>query len=213
MKAQAVKVKDRKELWVGLINLALAGISVFLFEYWFTVVTALETAQMWKNFGVIFGATATLFVGKTFYGKGLMNNIKKGLLTFGLAALTIALMLYSAPTEAEAVYPLTGLALVLIAFYMLSLSFSTLTLIGIVGVGMLMYGSIAYAKLYGYIDWSMAGELSKWAMFIILFWGGVWPHFRKYSHGVTGVNKDGGGFGSSEYDGDAGDGDGDTGEE
>jgi len=194
------QTSHKRELLIGMINLALAGISVFLFEYWFNVVSNLEMNQRLMNFGVVLGTIVTLYVGKTYYGKGTMNNIKKILITFFLAISTVALALFSVNSPNDIVYPLSGLSLVLVAFYMLSLSASTLNLIGIVGISMVSGGIIAYLKMFDKIDWATVGVLSKWSVFIILFIGGVWPHFRKFFHGVTGVNKDGGGFGENSHE-------------
>jgi len=103
---------------------------------------------------------------------------------------------------------------VFIAFYMLSVGAGSMNLVGIIATAMVLGGTIGFLKMKDYIDWGMTGELSKWGIFIILLIGGVWPHFRRWMHGVTGVNKDGGGFGSDDSEGgDDGDGDGDTGDE
>jgi len=206
----------KKEVKIAGINLFLAAVSVFLFDYWFGMVSKLSAVQMAENFGVVFLAGATLFVGKTFYGKGTANNLKKTLYTTLLAASTVGLMLYTA-LSLNIVYPLSGAILIFIAFYMLSLSASTMNLVGIISAAMIIATGIGYLKMNEHIDWIMAGTLSKWGIFIILFIGGVWPHVRRSMHGISGVNKDGGGFGSSDDDdsegGDEGDGDGDTGDE
>ena len=202
----------KKELGIGLVNLVLAGISVFLFDYWFGMVSELPALQMAENFGVVFLSATTLFVGKTFYGKGTVNNIKKIFYTTGLAIATVALILYTTLTLNIA-YPLSGALLAFIAFYMLSLSASTMNLVGIISSAMALGTGIAYLNMKDYIDWAMTGTLAKVAIFLILFVGGVWPHFRRWMHGVTGVNKDGGGLGNDSEGGDEGDGDGDTGDE
>jgi len=201
----------KKELVIALVNLSLALISVFVFEWWFNQVSQLDSTKMIENFGVIFLAVSTLFVAKTYYGKGTMNNIKRVLITVGLASTTLGLLAYSIEVPSDIFFPLSGIALVLVVFYMLSLSLSTLNLTGIIGISMVFLGSIVYLLKIDQIDWSMAGTMTKWTAFIILFIGGVWPHFRKGLHGITGVNKDGSGFSGNE--GDEGDGDGDTGDE
>jgi len=215
--AKAIDVKQKngykKELGIGLVNLVLAGISIFVFDYWFSMVTQLPYLQMAENFGVVFLGATTLFVGKTFYGKGTINNVKKIFYTTALAVATVALMLYTALTL-NILYPLSGAVLVFIAFYMLSLSASTMNMVGIIATAMVFGATIGYLNMKDYIDWDTTGTLAKVAMFLILFIGGVWPHFRRWMHGVTGVNKDGGGFGSDDSEGgDEGDGDGDTGDE
>lgn len=202
----------KKELAIGLVNLTLAFVSVFVFEWWFKKVSSLDTTNMIENFGVVFLAITTLFVAKTYYGKGVMNNIKRVLITTGLAAATIGLLAFSVKVPSDIVYPLGGIALVLVVFYMLSLSLSTLNLAGIIGIGMVLMGGIAVSYHLNYIELGTAGNLTKWSAFVILLIGGVWPHFRKALHGITGVNKDGGGFGN-DSDGDPDDGDGDTGDE
>jgi len=216
-KAKVVDVKQKngykKELGIAFVNLALAFISVFVFDYWFGKVTELSWLQMAENFGVVFLGATTLFVGKTFYGKGTINNLKKIIYTAFLAIATVALMLYTA-LALNIMYPLSGAILVFIAFYMLSLSASTMNLVGIISTAMILGTGIAFMKMKDVIDWGTTGLLAEFAMFLILFIGGVWPHFRRWMHGVTGVNKDGGGFGSDDSEGgDEGDGDGDTGDE
>ncbi len=202
----------KKELGIGLVNLTLAGVSVFVFDYWFSKVSQLPVLEMAENFGVVFLGAMTLFIGKTFYGKGTINNMKKIFYTTVLAVMTVALMLYTG-LNLNILYPLSGAVLVFIAFYMLSLSASTMNMVGIVSTAMVLGTGIGYLNMKEYIDWAMTGTLAKVAMFLILFIGGVWPHFRRWMHGVSGVNKDGGGFGSDSEGGDEGDGDGDTGDE
>jgi len=202
----------KKELGIGLTNLTLAGVSIFVFDYWFSKVSQLPVLEMAENFGVVFLGAMTLFIGKTFYGKGTINNMKKIFYTTVLAVMTVALMLYTGLTL-NILYPLSGAVLVFIAFYMLSLSASTMNMVGIVSTAMVLGTGIGYLNMKEYIDWAMTGTLAKVAMFLILFIGGVWPHFRRWMHGVSGVNKDGGGFGSDSEGGDEGDGDGDTGDE
>ena len=209
----------KKEIGIGLANLTLAGISVYVFDYWITSVAELSWGVMLLNFLVVIGAIFTLFVGKTFYGKGTINNGKKIVYTFGLGAGTIALMLFTSQFTGIG-YPLSGLILVMIAFYMLSVSANTLNIIGMVSMSMVLFGFVAWMNMQGYIGWAWTGYLSEASVFTILFWGGVWPHFRRAMHGVHGVNKDGGGFGSDDSGdeddsegGDGGDGDGDTGDE
>jgi hypothetical protein len=216
-KVKAVDVNQlksyKKELGIGLVNLVLAGISIFVFDYWFELVSQLPALQMAENFGVVVLGGLTLFVGKTFYGKGTINNMKKIFYTTALAVATVALMLYTALTL-SIFYPLSGAVLVFITFYMLSLSAATMNLVGIIAMAMIFGTGIAYMNIKDYIGWEMTGTLTKVAMFLILFIGGVWPHFRRWMHGVTGVNKDGGGFGSDDSEGgDEDDGDGDTGDE
>jgi len=212
-KVNKKEVSYKKELSIAGVNLFLAAISVFLFDYWFGLVSELPALQMAMNFGVVFLAGATLFVGKTFYGKGTINNIKRTLYTTLLASSTVGLMLYTGLTL-NIFYPLSGAILIFIAFYMLSLSASTMNLVGIIATAMVFATGIGYLKMNDLIDWDMTSILSKVGIFIILFIGGVWPHFRRWMHGVSGVNKDGGGFRSDDGDdGDASDGDGDTGDE
>ena len=212
-KVNKKEVSYKKELSIAGVNLFLAAISVFLFDYWFGLVSELPALKMAMNFGVVFLAGATLFVGKTFYGKGTINNIKRTIYTTLLASSTVSLMLYTGLTL-NIFYPLSGAILIFIAFYMLSLSASTMNLVGIIATAMVFATGIGYLKMNDMIDWDMTSILSKVGIFIILFIGGVWPHFRRWMHGVSGVNKDGGGFRSDDGDdGDASDGDGDTGDE
>lgn len=210
-----------KNLIVIGVNFLLAGISIYAFEFWFRHLftdQSLSALQIAENIGIVLLTALTYFVGKTFYTKGVINNIKKILITFALAASVLGLMLLSVYGEtgidqSSVVYPLSGIVVVSIAFYMLSLTAGTLNIIGIVALTMFFGAFIAFAKLFGWIDWEWVGTLSKVAIFVILFFGGTWAQIRLFLHGVRGVNKDGGGFGSSDNNGDAGDGDGDTGDE
>jgi len=216
MSVQEKKKVNKKNLIVILINFALAAISVYLFEFWFRRVFAegaLNTAQIAENIGVVVLTALTYFVGKTYYTKGVMNNLKKIIITAMLGASVLGLMLLSVKVPVDMVYPISGMIVVSIAFYMLSLTAGTLNTIGIVALSLLFGAPIAFGKMFEWFDWHMVGVLSKFAIFIILFFGGTWAQIRMYLHGVRGVNKDGGGFGSSDNNGDDGDGDGDTGEE
>jgi len=208
------KKVNRKNLIVILINFALAAISVYLFEFWFRRLFTegrLDTLQIAENIGVVVLTALTYFVGKTYYTKGVMNNLKKIIITTMLGASVLGLMLLSVKTPADTIYPISGMIVVSIAFYMLSLTAGTLSTIGIVALSLLFGAPIAFGKMFGWFDWHTVGTLSKLGIFIILFFGGTWAQIRMYLHGVRGINKDGGGFGSD--NGDAGDGDGDTGDE
>lgn len=208
------KKVNKKNLIVIGVNLLLSLISIYVFEFWFRSLfeNGLTTVQIIENVAVVVLTALTYFVGKTFYTKGVFNNIKKIFITFALAASVLGLMLLSVTTPSDMVYPLSGIVVVSIAFYMLSLTAGTLNMIGIVGLTLFFGAPIAFAKLFGWIEWDTVGQLSKLGIFTILFFGGTWAQIRSYLHGIRGVNKDGGGFGS-DNNGDAGDGDGDTGDE
>ncbi len=136
-----------------------------------------------------------------------MNTAKKIFTLLVLAAATLGMMLLSVKVPADIVYPFAGVILVSIAFYMLSLTAGTLNTVGMIGLALLFATPIAFLKWFDKIDWSMAGELSQFGLFVILFLGGTWSQIRAAIHGIRGVNADGSGFG------DEGDGDGDTGSE
>lgn len=191
-----------------IVNLILALISVYLFEIWFEKVIDLDnTFQKFANIAVVVLTALTYFIGKTYYIKGVMNTAKKIFTLLILAAATLGMMLLSVKVPADIVYPLSGVILVSIAFYMLSLTAGTLNTVGMVGLTLLFAAPIVFLKWFDKIDWSMAGELSQFGLFVILFLGGTWSQIRAVIHGIRGVNADGGGFG------DDGDGDGDTGSE
>ena len=191
-----------------IVNLILALISVYLFEIWFEKVIDLDnTFQKFANIAVVVLTALTYFIGKTYYIKGVMNTAKKIFTLLILAAVTLGMMLLSVKVPADIVYPLSGVILVSIAFYMLSLTAGTLNTVGMVGLTLLFAAPIVFLKWFDKIDWSMAGELSQFGLFVILFLGGTWSQIRAVIHGIRGVNADGGGFG------DDGDGDGDTGSE
>ena len=204
---EKVVVKKNKNWLMIIVNLVLALISVYLFEFWFKEVIALDdTFQKFANIGVVILTALTYFTGKTYYIKGVMNTAKKIIVLLVLAGGTLGLMLLSVKIPADIIYPFSGVILVSIAFYMLSLSAGTLNTVGMVGLTLLFATPIAFLKWFDKIDWSMVGELSEFGLFIILFLGGTWSQIRAVLHGIRGVNADGG-FG------DDGDGDGDTGSE
>ncbi len=200
--------KSSKNWVIIVVNLILSLISVYLFEFWFKEVIALDnTLQKFANIAVMLLTALTFFIGKTYYIKGVMNTAKKILVLLLLSAATLGLMLLSVKVPADIIYPFSGVLLVSIAFYMLSLTAGTLNTVGMVGLTLLFATPIVFLKWFDKIDWNMVGELSQFAIFAILFLGGTWSQLRAVIHGIRGVNKDGGGFG------DEGDGDGDTGSE
>ena len=203
---EKVEVKKSKNWLMIIVNLILALISVYLFEFWFKEVIALDnTFQKLANIAVVVLTALTYFIGKTYYIKGVMNTAKKIFTLLLLAGATLGVMLLSVKVPADIIYPFSGVFLVSIAFYMLSLTAGTLNTVGMIGLALIFAVPIAFLKWFDKIDWNMTGELSEFALFIILFLGGTWSQIRAAIHGIRGVNADGGGFG------DEGDGDGDTG--
>ncbi|RLA77324.1 MAG: hypothetical protein DRG30_00480 [Epsilonproteobacteria bacterium] len=205
---EKVKISSSKNWIMIVVNLVLALISIYLFEIWFKKVIALDnTFQMLANIAVVILTALTYFIAKTYYIKGVMNTAKKIFVLLILAATTLGMMLMSVKVPADIVYPFSGIILVSIAFYMLSLTAGTLNTVGMIGLALLFATPIAFLKWFDKIDWSMVGELGQFALFVILFLGGTWSQIRAAIHGIRGVNADGSGFG------DDGDGDGDTGSE
>jgi len=191
-----------------VVNLILSLISVYLFEFWFKKVIGLDnTFQMSANLAVVVLTATTYFIAKTYYIKGVMNTAKKIITLLLLSIAILALMLLSVKIPADIAYPFTGVILVSIAFYMLSLTAGTLNTIGMIGLALIFAIPIAFLKWFDKIGWGTVGELSEFTLFVILFLGGTWSQIRAAIHGIRGVNQDGRGFG------DDGDGDGDTGDE
>ncbi len=202
---EKVEKKSSKNWIMIVVNFILALISVYLFEYWFKEVIALDNPlQRFANIGVVILTAVVYFVAKTYYIKGVMNTARKIFILFLLSVAILGLMLLSVKVPSDIIYPFSGIFLVSIAFYMLSLSAGTLNTAGMIGLALLLATPIIFLKWFGKIDWSMVVELSQFALFIILFLGGTWSQIRAAIHGIRGVNRDGGGFG------DDGDGDGDT---
>lgn len=201
--------KSNNKHWVMIgVNLVLSLISVYLFEFWFKKVLALENqVQIAENIAIIILTLVTYFVAKTYYIKGVMNTAKKIVILIGLAATILGLMLLSVKVPADIVYPFSGIILVSLAFYMLSMTAGTLNTIGMVGLALILATPIAFLKWFDTISWDMLIELSQFAIFIILFIGGTWSQIQLAIHGIRGVNATGTGVG------DEGDGDGDTGDE
>ena len=132
-----------------VINLILALISVYLFEFWFDKVIALDnTFQKFANIGVVVLTALTFFIGKTYYIKGVMNTAKKIFTLLILAAATLGLMLLSVKVPADIIYPFSGVILVSIAFYMLSLTAGTLNTVGMIGLTLLFATPIALLKFF-----------------------------------------------------------------
>ncbi len=200
-------VKSSRHWLMISINLILALISVYLFEFWYKQVIALEPLQLTENIAVVVLTGLTYFIGKTYYIKGVMNTAKKIIILILLSLAILGLMLLSVKVPADMVYPFSGVIIVSVAFYMLSLTAGTLNTIGIVGLSLLFLSAIAFLKWFDVISWDTAGELGQLAVFIILFIGGTWAEIRSLIHGIRGTNSDGNGFG------DNGDGDNDTGNE
>jgi len=190
-----------------VVNLVLALISVYLFEFWFEQVIKLEPLQLTENIVIVILTVITYFIGKTYYIKGVMNTAKKIFILLLLSIAILGLMLLASPVVEDIVYPFSGVLIVSVAFYMLSLSAGTLNTIGMIGLSLLLAAPIAFLKWFNVIEWDMVADLSKFAVFIILFLGGTWAQLRALIHGIRGTNADGGGFG------DTNDGNGDTGSE
>ena len=207
MQKEEKKSSNKHWLMIG-VNLVLSLISVYLFEFWFKKVLALDNeVQLAENLAIVVLTVVTYFVAKTYYIKGVMNTAKKILVLIGLGIAILALMLLSVKVPADIVYPFSGIILVSLAFYMLSMSAGTLNTIGMVGLALILATPIAFLKWFNTISWDMVIELSQFAVFIILFIGGTWSQIQMAIHGIRGVNSRGTGSG------DDGDGDGDTGDE
>ncbi|MEA2111176.1 MAG: hypothetical protein U9P71_03905 [Campylobacterota bacterium] len=201
------KVEKKSKHWLMIaVNFVLALISVYLFEFWYKQVIGLQTLQLVENIAVVVLTALTYFIGKTYYIKGVMNTAKKIIILILLSLAILGLMLLSVKVPSDMVYPFSGVLIVSVAFYMLSLTAGTLNTIGIIGLSLLFTAAIAFLKWFNVVDWNMAGELGQLAIFIILFIGGTWAEIRALIHGIRGTNADGG-FG------DGNDGDGDTGSE
>ncbi|RLA71651.1 MAG: hypothetical protein DRG24_05005 [Epsilonproteobacteria bacterium] len=199
--------KSNTQWGVIIINLILALISVYLFEFWFEKVLELQPLQLTENIAIVILTVITYFIAKTYYIKGVMNTAKKILILALLAITILGLMLHASPVVEDVIYPFSGVLIVSVAFYMLSLSAGTLNTVGMIGLALLLAAPIAFLKWFNVIEWGMVADLSKFAVFIILFLGGTWAQIRAFIHGIRGTNADGGGFG------DDNDGNGDTGSE
>jgi hypothetical protein len=205
---EKTEVKKSNNWLMIIINLTLALVSVYLFEFWIRKVIGLESSfQKFTNIAVVILTFTTYFIAKTYYIKGVMNTAKKIFVLVLLSAATLALMLLSVKYPSDIIYPFSGVALASIAFYMLSLTAGTLNTVGMIGLALLFAIPISFLKWFDKIDWHMVGSLSEFALFVILFLGGTWAQIRAVIHGIRGVNQDSGGFG------DGGDGDGDIGDE
>jgi len=207
MQKEVTKSSNKHWLMIG-VNLVLSLISVYLFEFWFKKVLALENeVQLAENLAIVALTVVTYFVAKTYYIKGVMNTAKKILILIGLGIAILGLMLLSVKVPADIIYPFSGIILVSLAFYMLSMSAGTLNTIGMVALALILATPIAFLKWFNTIGWDMVIDLSQFAVFIILFIGGTWSQIQMAIHGIRGVNNRGSGSG------DEGDGDGDTGDE
>lgn len=193
---------QKKAFWKNwfsiIVNAVLAGISVYLFEVWFDKVIELDTWHLVGNFTLVGLLVVAFVIGMTAYTKGTMNKIKMVLTLAGLTIAIIGLMLAVTTTVSDVVYPLSGIIIASIAFYMFALSSGTARPVGIMFMAIVLFGSIALAKkLMPELSWDTIAELSQASVFFILFVGGTWAQLRMAMHGVRGVNKDGGGYGDS----------------
>jgi hypothetical protein len=202
-----LETKQNKHWLMISVNLILSLIAVYLFEFWFKQVVKLDTFQLVDNIAIVVLTALTYFIGKTYYIKGTMNTIKKIITLVFLTLSILALMLIAVKTPADVIYPFSGIIIVSVAFYMLSLTAGTLNTTGLVGLSLLFSSIIAFLAWFKVIELGTTVELLQLSVFFILFIGGTWAEIRAIIHGIRGVNKDGGGFGDSN------DGDGDTGDE
>ena len=184
-------------------NLALAGTSVYLFDYWYDKVVELPAMQMSLNLTLVFLLALTYFVGKTYYTRGTINIGKQVITLLFMGVGVLALMYFAVKTEGDVIYPLSGVAIISIGFYMLALSAGTMGAGGILAMSLGFASLIMFANMFGYIGWNGTGELAQFGVFSVLFVGGTWSHISHYLFGVKGTQEQRG-FG------DAGDGDGDT---
>ena len=198
-----------KELIPFLISIVLALASVYLIGPWIDKVMTLDTMQIVFNFAAAATTLITFYVAKTHYSKGSLNVFKKIFMVILFSALTIGFAILSAPTMNDLMYPLAGIFIVSVTFYMVSLSSETLGLLGMAGLTIILGALIIGGVVYKDFSYDTAMFWSKIAFLIILSVGGVFAKARMYMHGIRGVNNDGG-FGG---EGDTNDGDGDTGEE
>ncbi len=194
-----------KDLVPFLITAALAGASVYLIGPWIDNIMLLETATMIYNFAAAIAAGITFFVAKTHYDRGGWNVFWKIIGVTGLATLTVGFILL-ASMHTSILYPLAGVFIVIVTFYMVSLSSVTMGLGGIIGAVIVFGAGIAYGLLHGIILQATAIILAKLLVLGILVLGGVAAKFKMYLHGIQGVSNNGG-FG------DINDGNGDTGNE
>lgn len=201
--------KKKAIFWRIFINFILAGASVYLFRFWFNKVSELPVDKMIANIGAIAMLVATFFVIKTYYSRGTFNQLKRISLAILMSGSSLAMILYSIDSLSDIPYPLSGVIITLIAFYMVSLTASgTLGLIGVTGWAFLFATPISIAKMFNYISWGTTAELAQASVVLILFIGGTWGYIQLALHGVRSTNNVGGG-----YAGDDRDGDGDTGDE
>lgn len=197
---ETTKKSGSKHYLMIIINLVLASASVYLFEFWFQKTIQLETLKMLENMGVALLTAIAYFIAKTYYSKGGMNAFKKTMILLTLFVMIMSLMLFSVTEPKDIFFPLSGVVIVSIAFYMLSLTTGTLNSAGIMGLSLIFAVPIVFGKFFGYIDWPMVAHASKFAVFAILFIGGTWAELRSMWHGIRGTNPDGNGFGGEDTD-------------
>ena len=204
--AQAVQAEakfDNKYLGRILGNASLAGISVYLFDYWYDKVVELPAMQMTYNLLLVVLLALTYFTGKTYYTRGTVNIGKQVLTLIIMGIGVLGLMFLSVTTLGDTIYPLSGIVIISIGFYMLALSAGTMGAGGILAMTLGFGALIMFSKMFNYIGWNGVGELAQFGVASVLFVGGTWSHISHYLFGVKGTQEQRG-FG------DAGDGDGDT---
>ena len=202
-------MEKSKHILKIVVNFILALISVYLFEFWFKHLlhSNLTKLQISANIGAVIMVFLTYFVANSFYTKGVLNNLKKILITVIMAAIVLGLMALAVRDVSDTIYPASGVIIASIAFYMLSLSTGTLGAVGLIALSIILFAPIMFAVIFKYISIHGAINLIKISIFLILFIGGTWAEIRFLIHGIRGTNKDSGNLG------DENDGDGDTGSE
>lgn len=207
-----------KDLIAFLVSIALAVASVFLIGPWIDNVMLLNWQAITYNFAAAITTAATYYIAKTHYSKGAMNVLRKIFWVFLLAVATVGFALLSTTAMggvasiSALVYPLTGIFIVSVTFYMVTLSSETLGLLGMAGLSIILGSIIAGGVFYGYLGYGGAILATQFSLLLILSVGGVFAKWRMYMHGIRGVNNDGG-FKGEDNTGDIYDGDDDTGDE
>ncbi len=195
-----------KDLIAFLISALLAVAAVYLVSPWVRNVMTLGWVSILFNFAAVISTGVTYYIAKTHYNKGAWNVFWKVVMVTIGGSITVFFTIMSSTTMGGLWYPLTGIFIISVIFYMIALSSETIGLLGMVAMAIVSGTLIVGGLVFGKIDSDGAIMWTKIMMVVIFAIGGVFAKWRMYLHGIRGVNNDGG-FGNR---GDTHDGDGDT---
>ena len=200
-----------KDFFAMIATILMAASSVYLVGPWVRTILEFPISTILYNFGAVASVAITLYAAAVMYNRGGWNIAVKFMTVAFFSILTVILIILSSNSMNGLWYPLTGIFILYITFYMVVLSSKTLTLKGISAIAIILSSLILGSMVYNNTTYDDAIFWMKISLTFIFAIGAVLPKIRYWLHGIKGVNNDGG-FGRTNDDdfGDENDGDGDT---